>query len=78
MLNIFILGNLHSYLIEFYIVKWRTLEQLPRYFHGSTEQVSPSGILCPLGPVPCVFEDNRDSAMEVGTVGLNFFECGRH
>lgn len=28
MLNIFILGNLHSYLIEFYIVKWKTLEQL--------------------------------------------------
>lgn len=27
MLSIFISGNLHSYLIEFYIVKWKTLEE---------------------------------------------------
>lgn len=69
MLDIFILGNLHSYLIEFYIMKWKT----PRCFYGPTIQVAPSEIPCSLGPVFCVLGDNRDSAMEVGIVGLNFF-----
>lgn len=32
MLDIFILDNLHSYLIEFYTVKWKTLLQPSKVF----------------------------------------------
>lgn len=78
MMNIFISVYLHSYLIEFSIVKWKLWNNLPRCFHGPAIQVAPSGIPCSLGPVSCLFGDKRDSAMEVGNVGLNFFKCRRH
>lgn len=43
--NIVILGKLYSYLIGFYIVNWKILEQLPRCLYGPTIQVARQGFL---------------------------------